>query len=106
ERSQLELLVSERLLVRSHPRYAQALEVNLVFRNDASSSQPFPAIELGLRDTRNAPLANRVFQPAEYLPPELRTSEMPAQSSLQVTLEMADPGSNAVNYTLIFRKPG
>lgn len=105
ERSQLDRLVSEQLLVRSHPRYAQALEVNLVFRNDAAEAQPFPAIELGFHDTSSRLLANRLFQPAEYLPVELRTSDMPARSSYQVLLEMADPGSEAVNYTLVFRKP-
>ena len=105
ERSQLDRLVSEQLLVRSHPRYAQALEVNLVFRNDAAQAQPFPAIELGFHDTGNRLLANRLFQPSEYLPAELRTSDMPARSSYQVQLEMVDPGSEAVNYTLVFRKP-
>jgi hypothetical protein len=97
--------VSEQLLVRSHPRYAQALEVNLVFRNDADAAQPFPAIELGFHDTGNRLVANRLFQPGEYLPAELRTSDMPAHSSIQVTLEMVDPGSDAVNYTLVFREP-
>jgi predicted Zn finger-like uncharacterized protein len=103
-RSQLDQLVSEQLLVRSHPRYAQALEVNLVFRNDAAEAQPFPAIEIGFHDTSNRLLANRLFQPGEYLPVELRTSDMPARSSLQVMLELVDPGSEAVNYTLVFRE--
>ncbi|HEY0961944.1 MAG TPA: zinc-ribbon and DUF3426 domain-containing protein [Pseudomonadales bacterium] len=105
ERAQPDQFVSEQLLVRSHPRYAQALEVSLVFRNDAADAQPFPALELGFLDTSNRMVANRLFQPAEYLPPELQTSEMPAQSSFQVTLELVDPGSDAVNYTLAFRKP-
>ncbi len=105
ERSQLDSLVSEQLVVRSHPRYAQALEVSLVFRNDAAEAQPFPAIELGFSDTGNRLVANRLVQPAEYLPNELQTSEMPARSSLQITLEMEDPGSEAVNYTLVFREP-
>lgn len=105
ERSQLELLVTEQLLVRSHPRFAEALEVSLVFRNDAPVAQPFPALELAFSDSSNRLLANRLFAPAEYLPVELRTSEMPAQSSLQVMLELVDPGSDAVNYTLVFREP-
>ena len=105
DRSQLDRLVSEQLVVRSHPRYAQALEVGLVFRNDAADSQPFPALELNFIDTGNRLVANRLFQPLEYLPAELQTSEMPAGASFQVTLEMADPGSEAVNYTLVFRAP-
>lgn len=105
QRAQPDLFVSEQLLVRSHPRYAQALEVNLVFRNGAPEAQPFPALELGFHDTSNRMVANRLFQPAEYLPAELQTSEMPAQSSIQVTLELVDPGSDAVNYTLAFHAP-
>jgi hypothetical protein len=76
-----------------------------VFRNDAAEAQPFPAIELGFHDTSNRLLAKRLFQPAEYLQTELRTSDMPAHSSYQVQLEMVDPGSEAVNYTPAFRKP-
>lgn len=105
ERSQLASLVSEQLVVRSHPQYAQALEVSFVFRNDATEAQPFPAIEIGFSDTNGRLLANRLFKPSEYLPKELQTSEMPPQSSLQITLEMVDPGSEAVNYTLTFREP-
>jgi predicted Zn finger-like uncharacterized protein len=105
ERSQLASLVSEQLVVRSHPQYAQALEVSFVFRNDATEAQPFPAIEIGFSDTNGRLLANRLFKPSEYLPKELQTSEMPPQSSLQITLEMVDPGSEAVNYTLAFREP-
>jgi len=104
-RSQPDRFVSEQLLVRSHPRYAEALEVSLVFRNDAAQAQPFPALELGFHDPANRLIANRLFQPAEYLPPELNTSEMPAQSSIQVMLELVDPGSEAVNYTLKFHAP-
>jgi predicted Zn finger-like uncharacterized protein len=105
ERSLINSLTSEELLVRSHPRYAQALEVSFIFRNDAPAPQPFPAIELGFSDLNRRPLANRLFQPAEYLPPELQTQQMPAQATLQITLELADPGSAAVNYTLAFREP-
>ena len=105
ERSQLASLVSEQLLVRSHPGYAQALEVSFIFRNDALEAQPFPALELSFNDTSNQLLANRLFKPADYLPGELQTSEMSAQSSLQITLELVDPGSEAVNYTLAFRAP-
>jgi predicted Zn finger-like uncharacterized protein len=98
-------LVSEQLLVRSHPRYARALEVSLVMRNDAPEAQTFPAIELGFSDSSQRPLANRLFMPAEYLSPELQRQPMPPNSTLQITLELLDPGSEAVNYTLAFREP-
>lgn len=97
-------LYSEQLLVRSHPRVPDALEVSFIFRNDADTPQAFPLIELSFRDSGSRLMANRLFKPEEYLPPELAVLDgMPASSSVQVTLEMTDPGSDAVNYEIAFR---
>jgi predicted Zn finger-like uncharacterized protein len=105
ERSELRNLTSRDLLVRSHPRYAGVLEVSFIFSNDAAVTQPFPALELGFSDANNRLIANRLFQPADYLQPELRQrSGIPAQATLQVILEIADPGSEAVNWTVAFRE--
>lgn len=106
EQSDLGSLSSQDLLVRSHPRYAGALEVSFIFRNDSSDAQPFPALELSFSDAADQVIANRLFQPADYLPPELlQMPAMPGQQTLQITLELADPGSAAVNYTIAFRAP-
>lgn len=98
-------LYSQELLIRTHPRVPDALEVSFLFRNDANAAQPFPGLELSFRDLNNALLANRLFRPAEYLPPELRPlGLMPPNSSVQILLELADPGPAAVNYTMAFRE--
>jgi predicted Zn finger-like uncharacterized protein len=94
-------LYSQQLLVRSHPRFENTLEVSFVFHNDSAQAQPFPSLELAFSDLNNQLMSNRLFAPAEYLPPELRQlSAMPASSSVQVALELADPGKTAVNYTV------
>jgi len=63
-------------------------------------------VELAFSDLSNNLLANRLFKPEEYLPAELRQlSEMPAQSTVQVTLELQDPGKEAVNYTVKLHPP-
>ncbi|MES2606073.1 MAG: DUF3426 domain-containing protein [Pseudomonadota bacterium] len=99
-------LYSQQLLVRTHPRFEDALEVSFVFHNDSTLSQPFPNLELAFSDVDNKLLANRLFMPQEYLPPELRQlGAMPASSSVQVMLEVADPGQNAVNYTVKLHTP-
>lgn len=99
-------IYSQQLLVRSHPRYQDALEVSFIFRNDSTLPRPFPLVELAFSDLSNNLLANRLFKPQEYLPPELRQlSEMPAQSTVQVTLELQDPGKEAVNYTVKLHPP-
>lgn len=97
-------LYSQELLIRSHPRLKGALELSFIFRNDADTAQPFPGLELSFKDPANTLLANRLLLPADYLPPELRPlSAMPAHSSVQVMLELVDPGAEAVNYTIAFR---
>jgi len=99
-------IYSQQLLVRSHPRYQDALEVSFIFHNDATLPRPFPLVELAFSDLSNNLLANRLFKPQEYLPAELRQlAEMPAQSTVQVTLELEDPGKEAVNYTVKLYPP-
>lgn len=97
-------LYSQELLIRSHPRLRGALELSFIFRNDADEAQPFPGLELAFKDPSDRLLANRLLLPAEYLPAELRPlAAMPAHSSVQVMLELVDPGAEAVNYTITFR---
>jgi hypothetical protein len=100
----IQSLYSQELLVRSHPRVPDALEVSFIFRNDAELPQPFPLVELSFRNSSRQLIANRLFTPEEYLPPELAVLDlMPGRSSVQVMLELADPGSEAVDYEIIFR---
>lgn len=94
---------SENLLVRSHTEIANALTVNLVFRNNAAYPQPFPALILRFTDTNNSVVAERRFTPEEYLPTDVSTtSMMPAGAPVQITLEVLDPGSSAINYEVSF----
>lgn len=94
---------SENLLVRSHPEIANALTVNLVFRNDAAFPQPFPALILRFTDANDSVVAERRFTPEEYLPTDLsRMSMMPAGAPVQIKLEVLDPGSSAINYEVSF----
>ncbi len=94
---------SEDLLVRSHSEFANALSVNLVFRNTASFAQPFPALELRFTDADNELVAQRRFLPSEYLPAELADMQMmPPDAPVQIELEILDPGVRAVNYEVSF----
>jgi predicted Zn finger-like uncharacterized protein len=94
-------MYSQQLLVRTHPRYENALEVSFIFHNDATTPQQFPDLELAFSTVDNKPVANRLFEPIDYLPPELQQLvDMPAKTSIQVALELQDPGKEAVNYTL------
>jgi predicted Zn finger-like uncharacterized protein len=102
----LSALITEELMIRSHPALADALLVNFIFRNDAAREQPFPLVELNFTNNNGTIVANRVFTPLEYLPEEMHLfTHMPAHSSIQVSLELVDPGDDATGYSLVFRNP-
>ena len=99
-------LITEELVVRSHPSADNALMVDFIFRNESSSEQLFPMAELNFTNIGGEIIANRVFDRSEYLPQEMQLfTHMPAHSSIQVSLELMDPGDDATGYALVFRNP-
>jgi hypothetical protein len=95
-------LVSEQLVVRAHPSARDSLEVTAVLHNKGAATQPLPGVEMIFRDRQDQIVASRVFTPQEYLPVELRTAAvLPSQSTVQMRLEMANPGPEALNYELV-----
>ncbi|WP_300635566.1 DUF3426 domain-containing protein [Pseudomonas sp.] len=97
---------SSNLVVRSHPDFAGALVVDAILYNRATFSQPFPLLELRFADLNGGLIASRRFKPAEYLSGELAgVSEMPSQTPIHISLDILDPGSKAVNYSLSFHSP-
>jgi predicted Zn finger-like uncharacterized protein len=100
------LIKSSNLVVRSHPDFAGALVVDAIIYNRASFAQPFPLLELRFSDQNNQLLANRRFKPGEYLSGELAgEDEMPPQTPIHISLDILDPGQEAVNYSLTFQSP-
>ena len=105
-RQDISALRSDQLVVRSHPEVAEALQVSFIFRNTATFEQSFPLVELNFTDRENRPVANRVFTPEEYLPEALQQyNTMPVNTPVQAELVLVDPGTEAVNYNLVFRQP-
>ena len=102
----VDLIKSSNLVIRSHPDFAGALVVDAILYNRASFAQPFPLLELRFSDINNQPMANRRFKPSEYLAGELAgQSEMPPQTPIHISLDILDPGQDAVNYNLTFQSP-
>ncbi|TWI58369.1 putative Zn finger-like uncharacterized protein [Pseudomonas duriflava] len=97
---------SSNLVVRSHPEFPGALQVDAILYNRATFSQPFPLLELRFADLNGQLLASRRFKPWEYLGGELKgQTEMPPQTPIHISLDILDPGSRAVNYSLSFHSP-
>lgn len=104
--NEIDAIQSSNLAVRSHPELDNALAVSIEFRNTADFAQRFPIMVLSFNSASNSVIALREFAPQEYLPPALRgRSLLPPQTPVQVNLELMDPGADAVNYTLAFRRP-
>jgi predicted Zn finger-like uncharacterized protein len=97
---------SSNLVVRSHPEFSGALVVDAILYNRAPFSQPFPLLEMRFADINGQLLASRRFKPSEYLAGELAgKAEMPPQTPIHIALDILDPGSRAVNYSLSFHSP-
>ncbi|WP_271409398.1 DUF3426 domain-containing protein [Pseudomonas sp. Q1-7] len=102
----IELIKSSNLVVRSHPEFSGALVVDAILYNRAAFAQPFPLLELRFADINGQLLASRRFKPGEYLSGELAgQTEMPPQTPIHVSLDILDPGTKAVNYSLSFHSP-
>ncbi|PTT84744.1 DUF3426 domain-containing protein [Pseudomonas sp. HMWF010] len=97
---------SSNLVVRSHPEFSGALIVDAILYNRAAFSQPFPLLEMRFADINGQLLASRRFKPSEYLAGELAgNAEMPPQTPIHISLDILDPGTQAVNYSLSFHSP-
>ncbi|MFE8070651.1 DUF3426 domain-containing protein [Marinobacteraceae bacterium S3BR75-40.1] len=94
---------SRKLVVRSDPQDTRALIVEAVLVNEASFSQPFPSIALTFANLNNDVVAQRVFQPDEYLAGEASDwTELPPDTPVRIALSIKDPGRDAVNYNMKF----
>lgn len=89
------------LIVRNHPDIEHALMVDAILINNAPFEQPFPDLVLAFSTMDETPVASRRFTPKEYLGGELVGMEhIPERQPVHITLELADPGPDAVNYHL------
>jgi len=87
----------------SHPTRTGILVLSLTFVNLAQRSQLFPILEITLLDGSNQPIAQRHFQPTDYLRSGADTeSGLAADVFLPVLLELGDPGEQAVGFEIQF----
>jgi len=101
----LNKISSDQLMVYSHPEIPDALSVDAVLINEASFAQPFPSLVLRFENLQGEILAQRRFQPREYLPGDLADmTMMPARQPVKLKLELIDPGQDAVSYLLFIPK--
>ncbi len=94
-------ILATNLIVRNHPSIPSALMVDAILINDAPFEQPFPDLILSFSKLDETPVASRRFTAKEYLGGELAGMRyIPERQPVHITLEISDPGPDAVNYTL------
>jgi len=97
-------ITSRKSVIRAHPERDDARVVDVLMINTADFPQPFPLIELMATSLRGQLIAGRRFKPAEYLQGDLTQAELfPPNTPVHVSLEIQDPGEQALNFEVRFR---
>ena len=109
QRFDLEKLTNQQLTVSPHPEIEGAITVNLTLHNAADFEQPYPAFTLHFSDLKGRPVANRLFQPNQYLIPQSHTAPIQASTgnadklilinqTTTISIELMSPGTRALSY--------
>ncbi len=109
ERRDLAHLVMLNQDIRTHPSTKGALQITATLENRADFRQPWPELRITLSDLTGNVVAARQFTPAEYLahtPEALHQwragKGMPIDTPVNIELDVADPGRQAINYEFTF----
>jgi hypothetical protein len=78
-----------------------SLKITARIQNRGPLRQPFPAVQLRLKDRWESAVSSRVFTPAEYLPRESpRGRLMSPGETARAEIEVVDPGPDAYGFEL------
>lgn len=93
------VLQIEQLVVRKHPDVEGALRLDAILSNTGNTAAPMPSLELRFSTRYGEARAQRLFLPAEYLHGDYRGAlEIAANTEMQVSLSLQDPGHDAINF--------
>lgn len=90
--------------IRPHPQLPGVLRIRGGFSNQARWAQDWPELVLTLSDASGQPLAQRAFQPEEYLgaaPDEL----LGAGQTASLQFDVHEPAGTAVTFQFAFHSP-
>ena len=86
----------------THPVATNALMVTGSFVNKAPFAQKMPELLISLFDIQGRLIANRLFQPKDYLLEDRNRSVIQPEKPIQFRLEIVDPGTDALTYEFEF----
>jgi len=100
DRSRIALMARD---VRPHPTVKGALVITATLANQAGFTQSYPVVEIVLSDVDERRIAMRRFEPPEYVSsPKARDAGLAPGATATLTLEVEDPGKNAVAFEFRF----
>lgn len=103
---QAKLIAIEDYSLRSHPDYNDVLVLESTLHNRAKFPLAFPVLNLTLTDNFNAPVANRIFKPEDYLPKETDLSQgLKGKASISIALHLGVVGIKSSKYKLFAQDP-
>lgn len=89
------------VVIRSDSDNPDALTLHAILINSGDFEQPYPKLQLTFSDINGNAVASRTLLPLDYLQGELAGAKlMPIQQPVQLSLELLDPGKDAINYQL------
>lgn len=88
--------------VYTHPNTPNVLIINTSIQNNAVNPQPYPLLEVSFLNQQSEVVALRRFAPEEYLSKEQQGQLMPSKIPKEFSLNIEDPGKDAVRFQLRF----
>lgn len=88
--------------VRAHPEHKNTILISAIFVNNTAYDQPYPDILITLSDLTTTVVAQRRFTPQDYLTKLNAFQLMKSRKPVHITLEVLDPGNDAVNFQFEF----
>lgn len=89
------------LMVFKHPTTPGVLILDTILTNQADFAQPYPRLKVTFSNFQDQLVAQYQFLPREYLGDDIASDTlMPPTQPVRLSLELADPGEQAVNYKI------
>lgn len=86
----------------THPNESGVLLISAQIENTAEKAQPYPVLELSLKNTQSTLVAFRRFFPKEYLTKYSKEQLIPPKIPITIKLKIKDPGSKATHFQFEF----
>lgn len=97
--SRLELLGHK---LNSHPTLNEVLVIQVDLINNAPFPQPYPVLAVGMKNDEGEIVADRRFQPQDYLEADALDSTLPVGRPERINFEILDPGPQATKSVVVF----